>query len=114
MLDILLNAILAGIVACVTHESGHYVAALCFGKRIEFRLEWGWLFGVVPVPRWVWYMPNMAEWKQRVVAVAGFGTEFLAAGVCVALGYLCPLMVASVHIIIYPFYAGASSDFNWL
>ena len=74
MPDILLNVILAGIFACLAHEGGHWLTALAFGRRLNFRFVWGRLFSVVPVPRWVWYMPDMAEWKQRVVAVAGFGT----------------------------------------
>lgn len=114
MPDILLNVVLAGILACIIHEGGHYVAALCFGEKLMFRFEWERLFGVVPVPRWVWTMPDIAEWKQRVVAVAGFGTEFLAAGVCVALDWLWLLLVASCHIVAYPAYAGESSDFKWL
>lgn len=114
MLNTILNLILAGIIACLTHEGGHYLSALAFGERLKFRFEWGRLFGVVPVPRWVWTMPYMDGWKQRVVAVAGFGTEFLAAGVCVALGWLWLLLVASCHIVAYPFYAGENSDFNWL
>ena len=94
----LLNLALAGIAACLTHEGGHYLAALCFGKRIMFRFEWGKLFGVVPVPRWVWGMPPIWEWQQRIVALAGFGVEFLCAGIAVALGWLWLLMVASCHI----------------
>lgn len=114
MQSYLINLIAAGIAACIIHEGGHYVAALCFGEKLMFRFEWGRLFGVVPVPRWVWTMPSMTEWKQRVVAVAGFGTEFLVAGVAVALGWLWLLLVASCHIIAYPAYAGESSDFKWL
>lgn len=113
-LNILLNLAVAGGVALVTHEGGHYVAALCFGERLKFQFEWGRLFGIVPVPRWVWTMPNMAEWKQRVVAAAGFGVEFLCAGIAVALGWLWLLLVAAAHIIAYPFYAGEASDFKWL
>ena len=113
MPDIIFNIALAGIAACLTHEGGHYLAALAFGERLKFRFEWGKLFGIVPVPRWVWTMPDMAEWKQRVVAVAGFGTEFLCAGAAGALGWLWLLLVASVHIIAYSFYAGESSDFKW-
>lgn len=110
----LANLCVATICACLIHEGGHYLAALAFGKKLKFRFELGRLFGVVPVPRWVWDMPYMAEWKQRIVAVAGFGAEFLCAGVAVALGWLWLLLVASVHVIVYPFYAGNSSDFKWL
>ena len=114
MQSYLLSLIAAGIAACLTHESGHYLAALCFGKRIEFRLEWGWLFGVVPVPRGVWTMPYLESWKQRIVALAGFGTEFVCAGAAVALGWPWMMMVASVHLLAYPFYAGEANDFKWL
>ena len=114
MQSYLINFISAGIAACIIHEGGHYVAALFFGERLKIRFEWGKLFGVVPVPRWTWTMPYMEAWKQRIVAVAGFGTEFLCAGICGALGWLWLLLVASVHIIAYPFYAGESSDFKWL
>ena len=97
------------------HEGGHYVAALCFGHKIKFRFEWGRLFGVIPVPRGVWDMPDMASWKQRITALAGFGTELACAGAVMAV--LCwpwLLLVASCHLIAYPFYAGESSDFKWL
>ena len=114
MVDILLNIVLAGILACIIHEGGHYLAALCFGEKLKFRFEWGRLFGVVPVPRGVWTMPYMEPWKQRIVAIAGFGTEFAGAGIAVALGWLWLLLVASCHIVAYPAYAGESSDFKWL
>ena len=109
-----LNFIAATIAACVTHEGGHYMAALCFGHRIKFWFEWGWRFGVVPVPRGVWGMPYMARWKQKVTALAGFGTEFACAAAAAALGWPWLLLVAACHLIAYPFYAGESSDFQWL
>ena len=112
-LNILLNLAVAGVVALVTHEGGHYLAALFFGERLNFRFEWGKLFGIVPVPRWVWTMPDMAEWKQRVGAVAGFGTEFVCAGAAMAAGWPYLLMVAALHILAYSFYAGEASDFKW-
>lgn len=114
MQSYLINFIAAGIAACIIHEGGHWLAALCFGKKLKFRFEWGKLFGVVPIPRWTWQMPYMAEWKQRIVAVAGFGAEFAVAGICVALGWLWLLLVASVHILAYPAYAGDANDFKWL
>lgn len=111
---ILLNIILAGMVVCLTHEGGHYLTALAFGRKLKFRFEWGRLFGVVPVPRWVWFMPDMTRWEQKIVASAGFGTEFLCAGIAAELGWFWLLLVASVHLAVYPFYAGDSSDFKWL
>ena len=115
MSDILFDLAAAVFAAMFLHEGGHYVAALVFGKRIKFRFEWGKLFGVIPVPRGVWDMPYMASWKQRITALAGFGTELACAGAAMAfLRWPYLLLVASVHLIAYPFYAGESSDFKWL
>lgn len=115
MQSYLLSLIAAGIAACIVHEGGHYLAALAFGKHIKFRFEWGWLFGVIPIPRGVWTMPYMASWKQRIVALAGFGTELACAGAAMAfLRWPYLLLVASIHLIAYPFYAGEASDFKWL
>lgn len=114
MQSYLLSLIAAGIAACIIHEGGHYLAALCFGERLKFRFEWGRLFGVVPVPRWVWFMPDMTRWKEKVVAAAGFGVEFIAAGSAAALGWMWLLLAASLHLLAYPLYAGESSDFKWL
>ena len=114
MLNAVLNLAAATIVACLTHEGGHYLAALCFGKRLKFWFEWGRLFGIVPVPRGVWDMPCMERRKQRIVAAAGFGTEFAGAAVAAVCGWPWLLLVASVHLLAYPFYAGEASDFKWL
>ena len=111
---ILLNIVLAGMAACLTHEGGHYVTALAFGRKLKFRFEWGRLFGIPLIPRGVWFMPDMACWKQKTVAAAGFGTEFACAGSAAALGWFWMLLVASVHLLAYPLYAGEASDFKWL
>ena len=110
---LLLNFVMAISAACLTHEGGHYLAALCFGKRIRFRFKWGWLFGVIPVPRGVWTMPWMEQWKQRIIALAGFGVELTCA---VLLIVVWPWLwfVAGCHLLVYPFYAGDASDFKWL
>jgi len=114
MLNAVLNLAAATIVACLTHEGGHWLAALCFGKRIRFWFEWGRLFGVVPVPRGVWNMPDMARWKQRITALAGFGTEFAGAVFTLSIGWAWLLLVAALHITAYPFYAGDANDFKWI
>ena len=111
---ILLNLILAGLAACLTHEGGHYVSARAFGRRLKFRFAWGLLFGAVPIPRGVWTMPWMERWKQKVVAVSGFGMEFICALDAAALGWPWLLVVAACHFAAYPFYAGNASDFKWL
>ena len=113
MPDIVFALAAAIFLAIFTHEGGHYVAALCFGKRLKFWFEWGRLFGIIPVPRGIWNMPDMARWKQRVTALAGFGTEFACAAVAAACGWPWLLLVAACHVLAYPLYAGESSDFKW-
>ena len=115
MPDIILDILAAGFLAIFTHESGHYLAALLFGQKLKFHFEWGRLFGVIPVPRWTWAMPVMEDWKQRIVAAAGFGTEFACALLAQWL-FAWPwlLLVAALHLLAYPFYAGEASDFKWL
>ena len=110
------NLILSALWACGIHEGGHYAAALCFGRRIEFSFRWGWLWGTIPIPRYIWWMPNMERRKQRAVAISGFGAEFLAAPIFIRLrpefGWIY-LAFATLHLALYPFYCGESSDFKW-
>lgn len=100
------------VLCALAHEGGHYMAALCFGERIHFRFLWGKL-GPVRVPRYVWEMPYMDRWKERVVAAAGFGTEALVAAILAALGWPWMAVCFAVHFVAYPFYAGEASDFKW-
>lgn len=96
--------------AClVIHELGHFLAALVFSERLRFRFEWGRFC----VPRFVWDMPDVGPWKQRVIAAAGFCFEALAAIVFAVYGEFLPLLFFAVHFAAYPFYAGDSSDFNF-
>ena len=106
---------IAGIVACVIHEGGHYLAARFFGERLKFRFAWG-RFGV---PRFVWDMPIFYQcemWKTKVIAAAGFGAELLAAVVLLAAWHEFGLWytgVAVAHLIAYRWYAGETNDFKW-
>ncbi len=113
----LLMLVLA-IVACLAvHEGGHFLLARVFGHTIAFRFEWGLLFGKFPVPRFIWDMPEMEKWKQQIVAVAGFGLEFIVGTALFLTGWdFAPIYggVAAVHLIAYKFYAGEDSDFKWL
>lgn len=108
--------ILAVVLAFVAHEGGHFAAALCFGARLQFSFAWGRLWKI-PVPRGVWRMPDLEPWRQRVVALAGFGAEFAFVPVLYALapglavGYA---LVVLAHFWAYPWYAGTASDFKWL
>jgi len=88
----------------VVHEFGHYVAALAFGSRLRFTFEWGKYY----VPRWTWRFPDVSKWQLRIICLAGFGLEM-------ALIPFMPLpyqVVAIIHFVAYPFYAGESSDWK--
>lgn len=103
--------LLACFVLCfLVHEGGHYLAALCFGRRLRFRFAWGRFY----VPRYIWNMPALERGKQRIIAAAGFCAEAAVAGILAALGW--PWMAACfiVHFCAYPLYAGEASDFKWL
>ena len=106
--------ILAILLVFFVHEGGHWMAARLFGKRLKFRFAWGRFY----VPRLVWNMPYLPKGKQRIIAVAGFGLEFLVAGVLLAsFPHGFGRWVASValaHLVLYQFYAGQESDFKWL
>ena len=94
--------------AYLLHEGGHCTAAFCFGHALKFRRT-----GL----RFVWGMPDVEPWKQRIIALAGFGTELLAVPIFIvsvpelALWYA---VVAVLHFIAYPFYANEYNDFRWL
>ena len=95
------SLILAGLI----HELGHYLVALTFGHHLVFRKQ-GF--------RLIWDMPEDTEAHQRLIALSGFGTEILFAPLLYLAGlWLYPWVVA-VHLMAYPFYAGESSDFQWL
>ena len=94
----------------LTHELSHYFAALCFGHRLRFRFAWGRFY----VPRFVWTMPKMERWKQRVVALAGFCGEGFVAGALCGAGWPWMALAFAAHLAAYPFYAGDASDFKWM
>jgi len=109
--------ILSGIAAMAIHEGGHFVVALLFGRWLKFTFSLGWIDGILPVPRFVWQMPEMTPEKQELVALAGFAAEFAAA---IAMFFVvpneyrwCPGVVVA-HFALYPLYAGETSDFKWL
>lgn len=105
------------VAAATTHELGHYAVARYLGQSISFRFEWGWL-GIVPIPRGLWYMPDIERWKQRTIALGGFTLEIALAILLKSVfgtAFLCYyLTVTLVHLFLYPFYAGGASDFKWL
>lgn len=102
-------SLIFAVLPVLIHEGGHFLAALAFGKRLQFRFSWGRL-GPVPVPRWIWQWPQVDRWKLRVICHAGFALE-------IALIPFLPWpyqFIAVVHYAAYPFYAGESSDFEGL
>lgn len=106
------------IAAGLIHELGHSLTArVFFKKHLRFRF-WISDYGI---PRYVWGMPFMERWKQKVVAAAGFTTEIASA---VLVNVLCGwrswyallfLGVALTHLAAYPMYTKGSafSDFHW-
>ena len=86
------------------HEAGHWLAARLFGASLRFRFEWGKYY----VPRWTWRWPDVSKWQLRIICLAGFGLEM-------ALIPFMPLpyqVVAILHFVAYPFYAGEASDWK--
>lgn len=92
------------------------MTAQFFGQTINFEFSYGMLFGVVPIPRGIWYMPAIEPWKQKTIAIMGFGTEFLMIPIIYCayqnLGIFYT-MVAFAHLFAYPFYCGEANDFKW-
>lgn len=106
----MLSIIFSLMLCFLSHEGGHYFAALYFGKRLQFRFEWGGYYA----PRLVWAMPEMEPWKQCIVAAAGFGTELLCAVAASVLIWPWMMTFFVLHIGLYRFYARQNSDFRWL
>jgi hypothetical protein len=113
---LLTHLIPCAIAAMITHEGGHYAAALRFGHKLKFRFAFGKLWKI-PVPRYIWTMPEMEPWKQTYVALAGFVTEFASAALCVLAFpgvWKWYLAVVMAHFALYPHYAGKDSDWKWV
>lgn len=103
------------LLACLTHELGHYLTARLFKARLTFRFSWGKLFGKIPVPRFTWDMPEgLTDRQKKIVALSGFGLELLAAPLLFAAGIEIYTEVALAHLALYPLYAGEANDFKWL
>ena len=93
------------------------VAKLFFNKSINFHFEYGNLFNFIYIPRGIWNMPNGLNRKQqKLIAGAGFTGEFIF-GIILFMIYRSfsyyYLLVALLHILLYNFYAGENSDFNF-
>lgn len=108
----MLNLLLSIVLACLIHEAGHYVAARHYRHSIKYHFGWGYIWKV-PVPRFVWYMPEDTEAHRQIMAIAGFGAELLAAPFLYYLGLTLYPYVAIAHLLLYPLYAGTANDFRW-
>lgn len=103
----------AWVAAAFVHRTGHWLTALRWGHNIKFRLT----RSKYNIPRFLWDMPDIEPAKQRSIAAAGFGLEFFVAWL-LALFYPSAWTtfynaVATLHICLYPLYAGEDSDFKW-
>jgi len=102
---VIINLLLSFVLAFSVHELGHYLTAMFLGHTLEFRRQ-----GI----RFLWDMPDDTEAHQRLIALSGFGAEILAAPLLYLAGLTLYPWVVVAHLIAYPFYAGGSSDFQWL
>lgn len=110
---LLLDIVFSVSMAALIHEMGHFFTALIYGQFIDFRFSRGWIWKI-PIPRCTWEMPkSLTSIQKRRVAIAGFGAEFLVVPI---LYFLLPYypFITTLHLIVYPFYAGEMSDFQWL
>lgn len=118
MSGLLLKLVLTVVLCGFIHEAGHYLTARFYGEKITFSFSWGArLFGVMPVPRYVWRFPARLTIMQRShVASAGFATETAMAVLFVLLSMpwaTSYTLVALLHLFLYPYYAaGSENDFD--
>lgn len=112
----MMQILISLIAACLIHEAGHFITALIFGETLRFSFAWGKLFGKIPVPRFIWNMPqSFTSGQKMITGLAGFGAEFLTAiPLCIICGLWQYAAVTLLHLALYNFYAGDASDFKWL
>ena len=114
-LETITAAALSVLAAFAVHEAGHCLAARLFGEKLAFRFAWGRLFGKIPIPRFIWDMPESLTARQKkIVALAGFGLELLTAPCLFLAGLELYAVVALAHLALYPMYAGEVNDFKWM
>lgn len=117
-IKILFDLISCAIILMVTHELGHFMMALLHEKVIKFEFSLEYLLNKIPIPRFIWYMPDDLELNQKkIIAISGFGFEFIYSIVfyCATHATFGILLIifALVHLCLYNFYAGENNDFKW-
>lgn len=102
--------LLSIVAACITHEAGHYLAALMLKRGPKLILKFP------PVVTW----ETSEAHGERVIAVAGFTSEIIPAFPLVYLGMRAATMiylaVYAVHLFTYPFRMTGreENDFRYL
>lgn len=132
MTDAILNIVFGAIVACLTHEIGHFFAGLGVGLRVWPGVTWREFKGFKYPQPCVFCAArddasSMTLTQRRCFGIGGFGTEALAGLAFIALldtpGTVVdkPFLLAywgifTLHLVTYPFRnAGREdSDFHWL
>jgi len=110
----IVKALLLVALAAIIHETGHWLAARCYGRAIKFRFTWSKLWRL-PVPRFIWDMPTgLTPTQKRVIALSGFGAEITAGIPFMLCSWWMYAVIVAVHLITYPLYAGEYSDFKWV
>jgi len=117
MFNIIFQFIIAGLFAMGVHEFGHSIVCWYYtGNFLKFRYDTGNLFNI-PIPRFIWNMPKIENYKQRHIAAAGFVLEISIACITIFLHnifWIIYAIVVTAHWFAYPYYCGESNDFKWL
>ena len=118
MYNIISQFIIAGLFAMIVHEFGHSIVCWYYtGTFLTFHYNVGYLFNVIPIPRFIWYMPKIENYKQRHIAAAGFVVETSIAFLTIFshdIFWIIYAIVVTAHWFAYPYYCGESNDFKWL
>ena len=116
-MSIIISLLQVIIVCFLVHEGGHYIMALSLGHKLKLSFVWEKSILILKIPRYIWTMPDVAEWKKWLIAISGFGAEI---GLAVVLFIFWPcnfstyyLNTALVRFIFYQFYAGESNDLKY-
>lgn len=111
----MLSIIISLILACAIHEAGHYFVARYYGEKLVFNFTYTMLFDTIPIPRFIWDMPeSLTDRQQKIVALAGFVFEIVSIPIIFALGITAYPTIVMIHICMYLLYAREYNDFSFL
>ena len=117
MTQFILNILFCVITLVIMHEFGHFLTAALNKKILKFEFKFVRIFNIIPIPRFIWYMPeDLTVNQQKLIAISGFGFEFVFCIVYLVLAHnifsMLLLALAILHLLAYKFYAGDFNDFS--